>query len=121
MRVIEASKEWICVRLATYENAEESVVLERWLKGVRGGGGGLRNTTFALLNPSGEKALAKTGRSPQMVYGDIDSFAVDLVVQANKFQPKSGLKDLPLISSLRLGLNIAACDGLPLVVIIHNE
>ena len=81
----------------------------------------MRNTTFALLNPSGEKALAKTGRSPQMVYGDIDSFTVDLAAQANKFQPAVGLKALPLIPNLRLGLNIAACDGLPLVVIIHNE
>jgi len=56
-----------------------------------------------------------------MVYGDIDSFAVDLAAQANKFQPAVGLKALPLIPNLRLGLNIAACDGLPLVVIIDQE
>jgi hypothetical protein len=96
-------------------------VLERWLKGVRGGGGELRNTTFALLDPSGEKALARTGRSPQMVYKNIDSFAVNLASLANKFKSKVGIKSLPLIPSLRLGLNIAACDGIPLVVIINNE
>jgi hypothetical protein len=96
-------------------------VLERWLKGVRGGGGELRNTTFALLDPSGEKALARTGRSPQMVYKNIDSFAVNLASLANKFESKVEIKSLPLIPSLRLGLNIAACDGIPLVVIINNE
>ncbi len=96
-------------------------MLERWLKGVRGGGGELRNTTFALLDPSGEKALVRTGRSPQMVYKNIDSFAVNLASLANKFESEVGIKSLPLIPSLRLGLNIAACDGLPLVVIINNE
>ena len=96
-------------------------MLERWLKGVRGGGGELRNTTFALLDPSGEKALAKTGRSPQMVYKNIDSFAVDLASLANEFESEVGTMSLPLMPSLRLGLNIAACDGLPLVVIINDE
>jgi hypothetical protein len=96
-------------------------VLARWLKGVRGGGGELRNTTFALLDPSGEKALAKTGRSPQMVYKNVDSFAVNLASLANGFGSEVGTKSLPLIPSLRLGLNIAACDGLPLVVIINDE
>ena len=96
-------------------------MLERWLKGVRGGGGELRNTTFALLDPSGEKALARTGRSPQMVYKNIDSFAVNLASLANKFESEVGIKSLPLMPSLRLGLNIAACDGIPLVVIINNE
>ena len=96
-------------------------MLERWLKGVRGGGGELRNTTFALLYPSGEKALAKTGRSPQMVYKNTDSFAANLASLANKFESEVGIKSLPLIPSLRLGLNIAACDGLPLVVIINDE
>ena len=95
-------------------------MLERWLKGVRGGGGELRNTTFALLDPSGEKALARTGRSPQMVYKNTDSFAVNLASLANKFESKAGIKSLPLIPSLRLGLNIAACDGIPLVVIIDE-
>jgi len=96
-------------------------VLERWLKGVRGGGGELRNTTFALLDPSGETALARTGRSPQMVYKNIDSFAVNLASIANKFESEVGIKSLPLMSNLRLGLNISACDGIPLVVIINNE
>jgi len=56
-----------------------------------------------------------------MVYGNVDSFAADLVAQAHKFQPKVGLKALPIIPNLRLGLNISACDGLPLVVINQKE
>ncbi len=97
--------------------------MERWLKGVRGGGGeiGLRNTTFALLDPSGENALGRTGRSPQMVYKDVASFASNLYLLAKKFEPEVEGKALPLMPSLRLGLNIAACDGLPLVAIIEDE
>lgn len=119
--MVEASQQWICVRPATYENAEESVVLEHWLKGVRGGGGELRNTTFALLDPSGKKALARTGRSPQMVYGDVASFVSGLDTLAKKFEANVVAKTLPLIPSLRLGLNIAACDGIPLVVIVESK
>ena len=119
--MVEASQQWICVRPATYENAEESVVLEHWLKGVRGGGGELRNTTFALLDPSGKNALAQTGRSPQMVYGDVASFATGLVTLAKKYEASAATKSLPLIPSLRLGLNIAACDGIPLVAILASK
>jgi len=119
--VVEASQQWICVRPATYENAEESVVLEHWLKGVRGGGGELRNTTFALLDPSGKNALVRTGRSPQMVYGDVASFATGLATLAKKFEANTVAKTLPLIPSLRLGLNIAACDGIPLVAIVESK
>ena len=119
--MVEASQQWICVRPATYENAEESVVLEHWLKGVRGGGGELRNTTFALLDPTGKNALARTGRSPQMVYGDAASFATGLVTLAKKYEANAITKSLPLIPSLRLGLNIAACDGIPLVAILASK
>jgi hypothetical protein len=119
--VVTASQQWICVRPATYENAEESVVLEHWLKGVRAGGGELRNTTFALLDPTGKNALARTGRSPQMVYGDVASFATGLDTLAKKYEAKPGAKSLPLIPSLRLGLNVAACDGIPLVAIIASK
>jgi hypothetical protein len=119
--VVEASQQWICVRPATYENAEESVVLERWLKGVRGGGGELRNTTFALLDPTGKNALTRTGRSPQMVYGDVASFAAGLDTLAKKFEANGVAKTLPLVPNLRLGLNIAACDGIPLVAIIESK
>ena len=119
--MVEASQQWICVRPATYENAEESVVLERWLKGVRGGGGELRNTTFALLDPTGKNALTRTGRSPQMVYGDVASFAAGLDTLAKKFEANGVAKTLPLVPNLRLGLNIAACDGIPLVAIIESK
>ncbi len=121
MRVVEASKKWICVRPATYESAEESRVLLRWLRGVRGGGPDLRNTTFALLDPSGERALDKTGRAPQMVYKDVDKFVDSLDSLARKFEPGKGVESLPLIASQRLGLNISACDGLPLVAIIKDD
>ena len=61
-----------------------------------------------------------------MVYKDIDSFASDLSSLARKFDSAnrkevSLIESLPLIPSLRLGLNIAACDSLPLVVVIEDD
>jgi hypothetical protein len=56
-----------------------------------------------------------------MVYGDVASFASDLVTLAKEFDANVAAKSLPLMPSLRLGLNIAACDGLPLVAIIESK
>ena len=61
-----------------------------------------------------------------MVYKDIDSFASDLSSLASKFDSVNRkeifrIESLPLMPSLRLGLNIAACDSLPLVVVIEDD
>lgn len=82
----------------------------------------LRNTVFALLDPSGTKSLVRrTGRSPDQVFGGVDSFVKALNDLPNQFEKKESLNGLPLIPNLRLALNIAACDALPLVALLRQS
>ena len=65
--VISASRKFVCIRLATYENAEENEVL----KGFFARGGNLENTVFTLLTPDGKTKLVTAGRSPVWAFGGV--------------------------------------------------
>lgn len=114
--VIEASRNWICIRLATYESESEA----QFLSGIfRGRSGQLENTVFALLSPDAKHFLAPAGRDPGRLYRDARDMADSLDRLASPFTGSSLAtpRELPRIADLRLGLNVAACDGLPLVVV----
>lgn len=106
------------MRPATYESAEEAKVLSRWFSGRDGD---LENTTFALLDPSGQRALSRGGRSPGMVFGDKANFVKKLNEHAAKYKVKKADPGLPTVADLRLGLNVAASDGLPLIAVVEDQ
>lgn len=111
--MIEASRDFVCVRPQTYENEAETKVL----KYVFSGGGVLRNTSFALMDPNGEK-LTRGARSPKMTYRTEERFAEALVSTAEKYEKKAKpITALPTVRDLRLALNVAAADMRPLVVV----
>jgi hypothetical protein len=116
--VIAASREWICVRPATYESAEEAKVLGKWFSGRDGD---LENTTFVLLDPSGKKAISRAGRGPEMTFSNAAAFVAVLKKGSAAYQAEEGERVLPTIVDFRLGLNVAASDGLPLVAIVDAE
>lgn len=80
------------------------------------GRGTLRNTSFALMDPDGNK-LTRGSRSPKMTYGSPEEFADALVRTAKRYQQTKAIKALPTIRDLRLALNVAAADMRPLIVI----
>ena len=53
--VIEASRDFVCIRLATYENVAEAKILKSIFTGRSGE---LENTTFVLLAPDGNRRAA---------------------------------------------------------------
>lgn len=119
------SREWVCVRLASYENAEEA----EFLTGIYPGRTGLlNNTTFALLAPDGKDLLARSGRGPSFTIDaphnpDVPAaaeqtlaFAALLREKMAGFEPKAKVAGLPRSLDFRLALNVAACDGQPLVI-----
>lgn len=73
-----------------------------------------------LLDPSGERALSRGGRSPSMVFGDKDNFVAQLKKHAGSYEAKKADPGLPTVANLRLGINVAASDGLPLVAVVEK-
>jgi hypothetical protein len=120
------SRDWVCVRLASYEEEKEGEYLTQL---YRGRTGLLNNTTFALLAPDGETLLAPSGRGPQFVLGkrgnpdqtaateDVAAFAEVLATKAQGFAAKADIALLPEALDVRRALVVAACDNQPLVVL----
>lgn len=103
------------MRPATYEHEVEAEFLKKVFSNRDGS---LQNTSFGLFAPDGKKRLSRGGRSPQMVWRDLDSFVRALESGPDKYRARRGQRSLPTVVDLRLGLNVAASDGLPLVVLV---
>lgn len=116
--VIAASRPFVCVRLATYEDPVEARFLKQL---VRTGSGELENSAFCLMGPDGKTRLSRPARGMDHVYADSAAMAADLKRLAARFTPKAPLGTLPLTADPRLGLDVAAADGLPLVVIVGKD
>lgn len=113
--VIAAARHFICVRLLTYENADEAKLMKSLFVGRSGD---LENSMFALLSSDGQKALAQAHRSPRRGFTTAD----DLADAMNRLADRKTLAPtaLPLVPGFRLALNVAACDNRPLVVLVRG-
>lgn len=101
------------MRPQTFENAKESKRLES----IFGGRNGLQNTVFALLDPNGEN-LSRGSRSPQMAFGGVERFLIELEETSAAYAKKAKpIEALPVVRDLRLVLNVAAADLRPVVVV----
>ena len=110
--MVTASRNWVCVRPATYESAAEAEVLLGYFAGRQGT---LENTVFALLDADAELLSFRAGRSPGMLYDGPDELAAALEEHGEPVRERE-TRSLPKVANLRLALNVAACDSLPLVV-----
>src|SRR5688572_21777319 len=121
--VVAASREFVCVRLATYESAAEAKMLSAVL---RTRSGVLENTVFAILGPDGTTPLVRAGRSPREAVGGppedaVKALPIRMAELSKKYSPSAAVGGaLPLLADLRRGLNVAACDLLPLVVVLGD-
>ena len=119
--VIEQSRNFVCIRLATFEDEAEA----EFLKTIYMDRGLLKNTVFGILSPDGKKKLTKTGRGPFFEYRGARDMANGMKKIAKKYDVKPSVvftdTVLPFCKSLRLGLNIAAAEGRPLVVVSGED
>lgn len=120
--VIVASRDFVCVRLATYESKSEATLLKSVF---RFRSGELENTVFAILSPDGKRQLIRSGRSPRFAFfGGEDVAAKEMARSMNRIagqfkakgKPSSKPRPLPTLADMRLAVNVAACDNQPLVV-----
>lgn len=103
----------MCIRLATFEDEEEAAVLATM---ARTRTGLLENTVFALLAPDGRQPLIRGTRNPHELFRGPQEMADTMRSLASRYRSREAAKPLPVMKSVRLALNVAACDGLPLVV-----
>ncbi|MDG2470652.1 MAG: thioredoxin family protein [Pirellulaceae bacterium] len=120
--VIKASRDFVCIRLATYEDKKEV----EFLKGIfRGRSGDLENTTFVILDSDGKKRLSRSGRSPDFAFRGANAFVTGLnkiAKEKNSAEKRFSDANLPLIKNVDLALNVASCDQVQLVVVVgENE
>lgn len=119
--VIAASRRFVCVRLTTYEDELEA----RFNAGLMlGRSGNVENTTFAVLAPDGKTKLTRAARSAKQVYADAAAMARGLDAIAAKYPPKPGdgrTPPLPVTLTARLGLDVAASDCQPLVLVVAKD
>lgn len=86
----------------------------------KGRSGQMENSTFALLKSDGKTPLSQISRGPAQVFGSAARMAeaMRLITANQSIQPKvGGPATTPALTNLRLAINVAACDNLPLVVL----
>jgi hypothetical protein len=118
--VIAASRKFVCVRLATYEDKDEGAFLKAF-DVYRSGE--LENSVFAVLTPDGKKQLVRAARSPRHDFATAKALADALqrVAQENPGKAAAGTPALPTVANVRLAVNVAACDNQPLVVLFAKD
>jgi hypothetical protein len=119
-QVIEASRNFVCIRLATYEDEAEAEFLRTVYVGRTGD---LENTVFVLMTPDTKENLCRPGRSPDFAFRSPSSLAAEMNKIAKQYEASQEITNpiLPQLKDVRLGLNVSSCDGLPSVVCVADE
>ncbi len=116
--VIAASRQFVCVRLATYEDESENKFLKTFNVGR---GGEVENSVFCILGPDGKQRLCRAARGISQVFADCDQMAAAMDKIATTIKPKSAPKTLPLAANVRLAIDIASSDNQPLVIVVAKD
>jgi hypothetical protein len=116
--VVEASRDFVCIRLATYEEEREVAYLTKVFTGRMGT---LENTVFTMLSPDARKYLVQPGRGPQQSFYDSSDMAKQMRTFASRYDSTDAPKSLPSMKDLRLSMNVAAADNVPLVVAVSDD
>ena len=117
--VIKASRNFVCIRLASYEDAGEAEFLKTVFVGRSGE---LENTVFVLLSPDTKTNLCRPGRGPHFAFPTPAKLAAEMDKIAARYSDNENVKNsnpaLPQLKNFRLGLNVSACDGVPLLLCV---
>lgn len=114
-KVIEASRRYICVRLSTYEDADELAFTRSLLEPGQSLGHGL----FCLLDARGQK-LCEAAPTPAALFGSAAQLAQEMQTRAPT-PSQTELVGIPAVANLRLALNVAAADRMRLVVLFKDS
>ncbi|MDE0892439.1 MAG: hypothetical protein OSB14_09665 [Planctomycetota bacterium] len=120
--MVTASRNYVCIRPKSFEDEDESEILLSIFSGRQGR---LENTVFTLMDSEAKKELVRSGRSPKWISKGADDFAETLkeisAEHPQSSKGKSKERSLPVIKGLKLAMNVAACDSMPLVVAVGKN
>jgi hypothetical protein len=115
--IVAASRDFVCIRLTSYESAEEAAFVTRLQ-------GNPVNTVFAILAPDAQPAIAMKGlgRGPGELFEDTADMVRQLGEVAARFPARksTGAPALPITLDARLGLAVASADLQPLALVIAD-
>lgn len=122
-KVIEASRDFVCIRIETFENKESEKMVRSLLNGR------FANTAFCIFDPHGKRRLTNAGRGPNLLGGgrgedkDVASVARHMKRIASRYSPSANQADAVLqdFHSFRQALNVASADQRLLVFVNANE
>ena len=121
--LIKVSRDFVCIRTATYEDKQEAEFL-KWAFVARTGGD-LRNFGYCVLSPDGQRQLRRSTRGPNFTYQNSAAMAADLRSISRQYPARATTGEstpiVPQMKSVRLGINVASCDGLPSVVVVGKD
>jgi len=63
-KFIEASRDFVCIRVETYESKRSEAMVRQLLRGK------FENTSMAIFNPDGTEQLTRGARSPEQVFSE---------------------------------------------------
>ena len=116
--VVAASRDFVCIRLTSYESAEEAAFVTKLQ-------GNPVNTVFAVLTPDAQPAIAMKGlgRGPGELFSDPADMVKRMGEIAKKFPSRKtdGEPALPVTLDARLGLAVASADLQPLALVIAPD
>ena len=122
-QLIKATRDFVCIRTATYEDKQEAAFL-KWAF-VGSTGGELRNFGYCILSPDGKTKLRRSTRGPNFLYANSNAMAADLRQISAQYTGRTATgtanRSVPQMKSVRLGINVASCDGLPSVVVLGKD
>lgn len=117
--VIASSRNFVCIRLASYEDETEKAFVSQFVRGD------VANTAFAILSPDAKPAMRGRGpgRGPRDFFADPSEMAASMDKLARKYEAGkvAGVASLPIALSPKIGLAIAAADQQPLVLVLAGS
>ena len=111
--MIKASRDFVCIRIDSYESEEAQKIVRSHLNGR------FENTAFCILSPDGKERLTRSGRGPGQVFRG--NLASSLNTISKKYRSRDKGAAVPDFPTFKLSLNVSSADQRLLLLVTGND